>query len=174
MTAIDRDTLHQAINELPDDTLTELVRFIEFLQFKHRRDGQVGVDDQSRYSHSIQSRQLREQFAQGYDELADELADEVWLPLERDDSLLWLKHVPVELQTGFLMDLLLATRRSRQSHNWSEVIQIVERWQALAKGQPPFEPVNFPEGVLQGYDFSPAFIAETRKEMWAGFGKETE
>jgi len=174
MTTIDRDTLHQTIDELPDDTLTELARFIDFLQFKHRRDGQVGVDAQAHYSHSIQSRQLREQLAQDYDELADELADEVWLPLERDDNFSWLRHVPVELQTEFLMNLLLATRRSRQSHDWSEVIQIVERWQAIAKGQPPFEPVNFPEGVLQGYDFSPKFIAETRKEMWAGFGKEPE
>jgi hypothetical protein len=170
MTIIDRDALHQIIDELPDDALTGLAWFIEFLQFKHWRDVQADVDVQAQYAQSIQSRQLREQLARDY----DELADEVWLPLERDDSFSWLKHVPVELQTEFLMDLLLATRRSRQSHDWSEVIQIVERWKAVAKGRPPFEPVNFPEGILQGYDFSPEFIAEARKEMWAGFGKEPE
>jgi hypothetical protein len=39
------------------------------------------------------------------------------------------------------------------------------------QGQPPFNPVYFPEGILQGYDFSPEFIADARKELWAGFGE---
>jgi len=38
------------------------------------------------------------------------------------------------------------------------------------KGETPFNPVYFPEGILQGYEFSPEFIADTRKELWAGFG----
>jgi hypothetical protein len=41
-----------------------------------------------------------------------------------------------------------------------------------AQGQPPFNPVYFPEGILQGYEFSPEFIADARKELWAGFGKD--
>lgn len=28
------------------------------------------------------------------------------------------------------------------------------------------------EGILQGYDFSPEFIAEARREMWGNFGRE--
>jgi hypothetical protein len=172
---VDRDVLHQTIDELPDDALAELARFIKFLQFKRRRDGQTDVDAQTHYSQSIQSRQLREQLARDYDELTTmygELADETRRPLEGDDNFSWLEQVPSELQTEFLMDLLSATRRSRQSHDWSEVIRIIERWKAIAEGRPPFEPVNFPEGILEGYDFSPEFIAEARKELWAGFGKE--
>ena len=28
------------------------------------------------------------------------------------------------------------------------------------------------EGILKGYDFSPEFIAEARREMWGNFGRE--
>jgi hypothetical protein len=28
------------------------------------------------------------------------------------------------------------------------------------------------EGMLEGYDFSPKFIAEARREMWGNFGRE--
>jgi hypothetical protein len=45
---------------------------------------------------------------------------------------------------------------------------------ATLKGQPPFNPVYFPEGILQGYEFSPEFIADARKELRAGFGEDPE
>ena len=83
--AIERHTLYQAIDILPENTLIELARFIEFLQFKSQHDAQVNED-------------------------------------------------------------------------------------AATKGEPPFNPVYFPEGILQGYEFSPEFIAAARKELWAGFG----
>jgi hypothetical protein len=30
----------------------------------------------------------------------------------------------------------------------------------------PFKPVNLPEGILVGYEFSPELIAEARRIMW--------
>jgi hypothetical protein len=30
------------------------------------------------------------------------------------------------------------------------------------------------EGILDGYDFSPEFIAEARREMWANFPRDIE
>lgn len=91
MIAVDRDILHQLIDELPDDALAELARFVEFLQFSRQHDKQARLDAQIHYSQSIPSRQLREQLARDYDELAamynelaSELADEVWLPLENE------------------------------------------------------------------------------------------
>ena len=87
--AIERHTLYQAIDRLPENTLIELARFIEFLQFKSQRDAQVDED-------------------------------------------------------------------------------------TATKGEPPFNPVYFPEGVLQGYEFSPEFIADARKELWTGFGAGLE
>ncbi|MCP4538808.1 MAG: DUF2281 domain-containing protein, partial [Chloroflexi bacterium] len=82
---IKHDALYQAIDKLPENTLIELARFIEFLQFKSQRDAQVSDD--------------------------------------------------------------MAT-----------------------KDEPPFNPVYFPEGILQDYEFSPEFIAGARKELWTGFG----
>lgn len=38
--AIQRDTLHQAIDKLPESELIELAKFIEFLQFKVQQDAQ--------------------------------------------------------------------------------------------------------------------------------------
>ena len=87
--AIERNTLYQTIDRLPENTLIELTRFIEFLQFKSRRD--------------------------------------------------------VQANEG-----------------------------TATKGETPFNPVYFPEGILQGYEFSPEFIADARKELWAGFGAGTK
>lgn len=84
--AIKRNTLYQTIDRLPENTLLELARFIEFLQFKSQRDVRVNDD-------------------------------------------------------------------------------------TATKGEPPFNPVYFPEGILQGYEFSPEFIADARKELWAAFGE---
>ncbi len=83
--AIKRNTLYQTIDRLPENTLLELARFIEFLQFKSQRDVRVNDD-------------------------------------------------------------------------------------TATKEEPPFNPVYFPEGILQGYEFSPEFIADARKELWAAFG----
>ena len=91
MSVVERDTLHQAIDKLPDNSLGELAQFVEFLQFKRQHDRQIGAQVQLEYSQSLQTHQIREQLAQDYDalaamydELADELADEVWLPLENE------------------------------------------------------------------------------------------
>ncbi len=86
--AIEHDALYQAIDKLPENTLIELARFIEFLQFKSQRDAQVSED--------------------------------------------------------------------------------------TAAKETPFNPVYFPEGILQGYEFSPEFIADARKELWASFGAGPE
>lgn len=48
----------------------------------------------------------------------------------------------------------------------------IDTFFAILKGPPLFNPVYFPEGILQGYDFSPEFIADARKEMWARFGED--
>lgn len=47
-------------------------------------------------------------------------------------------------------------------------------WQAETEAPPPFNPVYFPEGILKGFDFSPEYIAEARKELWVGFGEGFE
>lgn len=97
--AIERDTLHQAIDELPEHTLMELAGFIEFLQFKYQAGAQVS---------------------------------EAQLSPKSDAT----------------------------------------AWQPTTEEQPPFNPVYFPEGILQGSDFSPESIAKARKDLWAGFGKD--
>ncbi len=39
----------------------------------------------------------------------------------------------------------------------------------------PFRPVLVKlEGLLEGYDFSPEFIAEARREMWGNFPRDIE
>jgi len=74
----DTATLAQRVCEqaqaLPEDSLLELAKYIEFLRFK-----------------SQEARSLKERLARDYDELADhydelaaELADEVWIPLENE------------------------------------------------------------------------------------------
>ena len=98
---IQRDALHQAIDRLPEGMLIELVRFIEFLQFKIQHDEQIS---------------------------------EVWELLEESDI----------------------------------------EWLPETEQPPPFKPVYFPEGILKGVDFSPEYIAEARKELWAGFGEGFE
>lgn len=40
--------------------------------------------------------------------------------------------------------------------------------------EPEFIPVHFPEGILKGVDFTPEYIAQARKELWAGFGESVE
>ena len=40
--SIQRDVLHQAIDKLPDSTLIELAKFIEFLQFKALNNEPIG------------------------------------------------------------------------------------------------------------------------------------
>ena len=37
----------------------------------------------------------------------------------------------------------------------------------------PFRPVKL-KGLLKGYDFSPEFIAEGRREMWGNFPRDIE
>ncbi len=37
----------------------------------------------------------------------------------------------------------------------------------------PFRPVKL-GGLLEGYDFSPEFIAEARREMWGNFPRDIE
>ncbi len=90
--AIQRDTLHQAIDKLPENALIELARFIEFLQFKIQHNEQIS---------------------------------EAW---ETSDD--------------------------------SYTVGDTEK-------TPPFNPVHFPEGILKGFDFSPEYIAEARKELWS-------
>ncbi len=46
-TTIERDTLYKAIDKLPESTLVELARFIEFLQFKYQPDEQISETWQS-------------------------------------------------------------------------------------------------------------------------------
>jgi len=98
--AIERDVLHQAIDKLPENSLIELARFLEFLQFESQRD---------------------------------RWTNKAW--------------------------------RSTKSRFVDE--------DAATEEQPPFRSVYFPEGILQGYEFSPEFIADARKELWAGFGKRS-
>jgi hypothetical protein len=98
---IQRDALHQAIDELPESTLIELAKFIEFLQFKIQRAEPVS---------------------------------NVWELPENNDI----------------------------------------NWFPGTEETPPFNPVHFPEGILKGFDFSPEYIAEARKELWAGVGADFE
>ena len=44
------------------------------------------------------------------------------------------------------------------------------------KGKQAKEPVHIRdlEGLLEGYDFSPEFIAEARREMWGNFPRDIE
>ena len=59
---------------LPEDSLLELAKYVEFLRFKAQR------------AEPLQDRLARDydELAALYDELAAELADEVWLPLENE------------------------------------------------------------------------------------------
>lgn len=75
---IDRYTIYQALSELSDDKLKDVFQFIRFLQFTEQ-------------SSSAAQRTLKERLAAdydllaaNYDELADELADETWLPAENE------------------------------------------------------------------------------------------
>ena len=60
--------------QLPETSLLELERYIEFLQFQAER------------RHSLQERLARDydELAASYDELAGELSDEVWLVAENE------------------------------------------------------------------------------------------
>ncbi len=43
------------------------------------------------------------------------------------------------------------------------------------KDEPPFRPPKIKlGGLLEGYDFSPEFIAEARREMWGNFPRDIE
>jgi len=59
---------------LPEDSLLELARYIEFLRFKAQK------------AEPLQERLARDydELTALYDELAAELADEIWLPLENE------------------------------------------------------------------------------------------
>ena len=71
-------TLVQQICEqaqtLPDDYLLELARYVEFLHFRAQK------------ARPLQERLANDygELADHYDELAAELADEIWLPLENE------------------------------------------------------------------------------------------
>jgi len=95
---VQRDALHRAIDDLPENTLIELAKFVEFLQFKVRHDEQIGNQ---------------------------------WTLSKGDDI----------------------------------------DWQPETEEPPPFNPVHFPEGILEGFDFSPEYIAKARIALWAGFGE---
>ena len=86
--SLKRETLHRAIERLPESTFAELARFIEFLQFKTRHN---------------------------------------------------------EAMTNAL--------QPSENHE-----------------RPPFNAVHFPEAIVSGVDFSSEYIAQARKELWAGFG----
>ena len=59
---------------LPEDSLLDLATYVEFLRFKAQK------------AQAVQERLARDydELATLYDELAAELADEVWLPLENE------------------------------------------------------------------------------------------
>jgi hypothetical protein len=160
----DLKKLHQAIDQLSEDQLTKLANFVEHLQ--HAEDEEIEGEVQLRYSQSPQLLQLREGLMQKYGELVNE---DRWFLAEEEFS--WLEQIPLKSKGEFLLDLLLAVEQSQQNHDWSEVIRTVKSWKVIASGEPPFEPVYFPEGILKGYDFSPELINQARKEMWAGFGQ---
>jgi len=71
-------TLAQRIYEqaqtLPEESLLDLATYVEFLRFKAQK------------AQPVQERLARDydELATLYDELAAELADEVWLPLENE------------------------------------------------------------------------------------------
>lgn len=68
--------------------------------------------------------------------------------------------------------------KTRQDESLSEPGELLQEnksgWQPDPAVSPPFTPVHFPEGILQGFDFSPEYIANARQEMWAGLGKGIE
>jgi len=166
MSMIDQKKLHQAIDQLSEDQLIKLAHFIDQLQSPELQDEKVEGETQLRYSQSPQLLQLREGLMQKYGELVDE--DRSFLA---EEEFSWLEQIPLKSKSEFLLDLLLAVEQSQQNHDWSEVIQTVKSWKIVASGEPPFEPVYFPEGILKGYDFSPELISQARKEMWAEFGQ---
>lgn len=169
MSVVKQDALHRAIDHLSADQLVKVADFITLLQSTQVQGEALETDSQLRYSQSSRLHQLREQLTQKYNESVNE--DN---PALVEEEFAWLEQIPEELQAEFLLDLLLAAHQAQQSHNWSEVIRVIKYWKAIAKNEPPFEPVNFPEGLLKGYDFSPEFIAQARKEMWGGFGEGIE
>jgi hypothetical protein len=75
---VETTTLAQQIYEqaqtLPEASLLELARYVEFLVFKAQQ------------SLSVQEKLARDydELAEQYEELAAELADETWLPLENE------------------------------------------------------------------------------------------
>ncbi len=83
---IDRRMVYYALSQLSDDKLSDVFQFIRFLQFTE----QAGVSP-IHYADSPLSQTLKEKLAAdyellaaSYDELADELADEIWLAPENE------------------------------------------------------------------------------------------
>ena len=66
--------IYEQAQALPEESLLELARYVEFLTFKAQK------------SLSLQEKLARDydELAEQYEELAAELADETWLPLENE------------------------------------------------------------------------------------------
>lgn len=66
--------IYEQAQALPEESLLELARYVEFLVYKAGK------------SLSLQERLARDygELAEHYEELAAELADETWLPLENE------------------------------------------------------------------------------------------
>ncbi len=146
-----REALHKAIDKLTADQLFELETFIEFLQFKA---------SQSRYSQNPDSSALRER---GVFSIYQASADE-------PDEFIWLKKLPAELKTEFLIDLIETAQWSKEAHYRIEIPRLIEQWKARAEGKPLYNPVDFQEGIGDDFDLSLEDLKEARKEIWAGFG----
>lgn len=162
MTTVERKAIHHLIDELSDDQLELLGTFLKYIQSQQSSEPKSEI-----YAglHSQHSPQLREQPLQIYEKTV-----EAPHPFSKPESFAWLAQISGEQQTQFLVELLQATHHGQESHDWSALLDVIAHWQKLAKTQPTFEPVIFPEGLLEGTDFSPEFIAEARKDLWAGFG----
>jgi hypothetical protein len=76
--------------------------------------------------------------------------------------------------TRFVEFLQFKVQQDEQSIDQWELAE-VNRLEEQAKiEEQPFNPDYFPEGILQGFDFSPEYIAKARKELWIGFGEAFE
>jgi hypothetical protein len=66
--------IYEQAQALPEDSLIELARYVEFLRFKAQK------------ALSLQEQLAKDydELAAHYDELAAELADDIWLPLENE------------------------------------------------------------------------------------------
>lgn len=55
-----------------------------------------------------------------------------------------------------------------------DLADFIERLKSGIRRQerPRFKEVISLEGLWEGYDFSPEFIAEARRELWRGMGRE--